>query len=169
MSKSSRQTRGAAKPSLKELLKVERLLADLSACFANVSGDQVELEIEFALNQLIQFLDFDRGSFGEFAANGWVTVICSVVREGVDPYPLGSRATFASWYLGQLRAEKIVRVRSIDDLPPRRRPEKSNTFAGPVSAPVWESRFGSAAKLSAFSTFPRFATRGDGRTTSSRD
>jgi PAS domain S-box-containing protein len=118
MSKPKRQPRGAAGASLKELLKFERLLADLSVRFANVSGAEVELEIEIALKHLLKFLDFDRGSFGEFAANGWVTLICSVAREGVDPYPLGSRATFASWYLGQLRAEKIVRVRSIDDLPP---------------------------------------------------
>ena len=118
MSKPKRQSRGAAETSLEELLKFERLLADLSVRFANVSGDQVELEIEVGLKQLLRFLGFDRGSFGEFAANGWVTVICSVAREGVDPYPLGSRETFASWYLGQLRAEKTVRVRSIDDLPP---------------------------------------------------
>jgi hypothetical protein len=108
MSKPKRQPRGAAGASLKELLKFERLLADLSVRFANVSGDQVELEIEIALKHLLQFLDFDRGSFGEFAANGWVTVICSVARKGVDRYPLGSRATFASWYLGQLSAEKTV-------------------------------------------------------------
>ena len=118
MSKPKRQPRGAAGASLKELLKFERLLADLSVRFANVSGAEVELEIEIALKHLLKFLDFDRGSFGEFAANGWVTVTCSVAREGVDPYPLGTRATFASWYLGQLRAEKTVRVRSIDDLPP---------------------------------------------------
>jgi len=118
MSKPKRQPRGAAGASLKELLKFERLLADLSVRFANVSGAEVELEIEIALKHLLKFLDFDRGSFGEFAANGRVTVTCSVAREGVDPYPLGTRATFASWYLGQLRAEKTVRVRSIDDLPP---------------------------------------------------
>ena len=87
MSKSKRQPRGAAETSLEELLKFERLLADLSVRFANVSGDEVELEIEIALKHLLKFLDFDRGSFGEFAANGWVTVICSVAREGVDRYP----------------------------------------------------------------------------------
>jgi PAS domain S-box-containing protein len=31
--------------------------------------------------------------------------------------PLGPAAAFGSWYLGQLRTDKIVRVRSIDDLP----------------------------------------------------
>ena len=73
MSKPKRQPRGAAGASLKELLKFERLLADLSVRFANVSGAEVELEIEIALKHLLKFLDFDRGSFGEFAANGWVT------------------------------------------------------------------------------------------------
>ena len=39
----------AAEASLEELLKFERLLADLSARFANVSSDQVERGIESAL------------------------------------------------------------------------------------------------------------------------
>ena len=36
----------------------------------------------------------------------------------MEPYPLGPAAAFASWYLDQLRVDKTVRVRSIDDLPP---------------------------------------------------
>ena len=50
---------------LEEFLTFERLLADLSARFANASGDQVETEIESALRQLLEFLDFDRGAIGK--------------------------------------------------------------------------------------------------------
>jgi C4-dicarboxylate-specific signal transduction histidine kinase len=111
-------TGDAPEASLEELLAFERLLAWLSSRFANVSGDKLETEIESALRQLLQFLDFDRGTFGEFTADGWATILCSVAKDRVEPYPPGPAPAFLSWYLGQLRAGKILRVRSLDALPP---------------------------------------------------
>jgi len=73
--------------SLEEHLTFERLLADLSARFANVLGDQLEEEIESALKQLLTFLDFDRSNFGEFTADGWASILCSMAAEGVERYP----------------------------------------------------------------------------------
>ncbi len=111
-------TGSAAEASLEELLTFERLLADLSANFANVSSDQLEAEIESALRQLQEFLGFDRGNFLEFTADGWATILCSVASDGVERHPHGPAPAFLSWYLGQVRADKIMRVRSLDDLPP---------------------------------------------------
>jgi PAS domain S-box-containing protein len=108
----------AAEVSLEEHLTFERLLADLSARLANVSGDQLETEIESGLKQLLEFLGFDRSNFGEFTADGWATILCSVAADGVVRYPTGPLPTFAGWYLSRLRAERIVRARSIADLPP---------------------------------------------------
>ena len=108
----------AAEVSLEEHLTFERLLADLSARLANVSADQLETEIESGLMELLEFLGFDRSNFGEFTADGWATILCSVAAGGVERYPPGPVPTFAGWYLSRLRSEKIVRVRSIDDLPP---------------------------------------------------
>ena len=108
----------AADASLAELLTFERLLADLSARFANASGDQVETEIESALRQLLEFLDFDRGAIGRFTTDGRYSIFCSAGTERAEPFPRGPVPSFLSWYFGQLRADKIVRVRSIDDLPP---------------------------------------------------
>jgi PAS domain S-box-containing protein len=105
----------AADASLAELLRFERLTADLSVGFANVSGDQVETEIENALRQLLEFLDFDRGSFVEFNADGRYVILCSV---GKEPFPPGPAPAFLSWYFGQLREDKILRLRSINDFPP---------------------------------------------------
>ncbi len=116
--KSVATTGRAAEVSLEEHLTFERLLADLSARLANVSGDQLEMEIESGLKQLLEFLDFDRSNFGEFTADGWATILCSVAAEGVERYPPGPVPTFAGWYLNRLRTERIVRVRSIADLPP---------------------------------------------------
>ncbi len=106
-----------AEVSLEEHLTFERLLADLSGRLANVSGDQLETGIESGLKQLLEFLGFDRSNFGEFTADGWATILCSVAAEGVERYPPGPMPTFAGWYLSRLRAERIVRVRSIADLP----------------------------------------------------
>jgi len=108
----------AAETSLEELLMFERLLGDLSARFANVSGDQVETEIESALKQLLKFLGFDRSNFVEFTADGWATILCSSAADGVERYPLGPAPSYLGWYLGQIRAGKLMRVHSIDDLPP---------------------------------------------------
>ncbi len=108
----------ATEASLEELVTFERLLADLSARFANTSGDQLETEIESALKRLLEFLGFDRSNFGEFTADGQVTILCSVAKDGVERYPPGPAPAFLSWYNGQLRAGKIIHVRSLDDLPP---------------------------------------------------
>ena len=110
-------TSRASETLLEELLTFERLLADLSARFANASGDQVETEIESALKQLLEFLDFDRGAIGKFTTDGWYSLLCSVGTERAEPFPRGPVPSYLSWYFGQLRADKIVSVRSIDDLP----------------------------------------------------
>src|SRR5271166_2069214 len=64
------KTSHASDASLEELLAFERLLSELSARFANVSGEQVVAEIESALKQLLAFLGFDRSTFAEFADEG---------------------------------------------------------------------------------------------------
>jgi PAS domain S-box-containing protein len=111
-------TGGAAEASLEEFLTFERLLVDLSARFADISIVQVETEIDSALNQLQEFLDFDRSNLFEFTADGWATIIASAARAGVERHPLGPAPAFLSWYLGQVRAGKVMRVQSIEDLPP---------------------------------------------------
>ena len=107
----------AGDASLEELLTFERLLADLSARFANVSSDLLETEIESALKQLLDFLGFDRSNFGEFTADTRANILCSVARDGVERYPPGPAPAFLSWYNSQLHAGNITRVRSLHDLP----------------------------------------------------
>ena len=48
--------------SAEELLAFERMLADLSARFANVPADKVELEFRVVQAILLKFLGFDRCS-----------------------------------------------------------------------------------------------------------
>ncbi len=102
-----------------ERLAFERLLGDLSALFADLPADRVIDEIAGALARLIDFLGYDRCTFGEFADDaGRFDVLCSVARDGIDPTPLGP-APSLPWYFRELQAGRLIVAGAIpDDLPP---------------------------------------------------
>jgi formate hydrogenlyase transcriptional activator len=105
--------------SVEELLTFERMLADLSARFANVPIEKVEFEIQVAQTILRQFLGFDRATFGEFQEDGSLVVLSSTAVEGFEPTPLGQLPGQLTWFLGQLRAgEIVVTPNAAVDLPP---------------------------------------------------
>jgi GAF domain len=158
---------GAAEASLEEFLTFERLLADLSARFANVSIVEVETEIDSALNQLQEFLGFDRSNFFEFTADGWATILGSAARAGVEPHRLGRAPAFLSWYLGQLQAGKVMRVQSIEDLPPEAVEQIAyHRRVGIRSSLGLPLRVG--GRIVGVIPLPRSARRGNGQMTSSR-
>jgi formate hydrogenlyase transcriptional activator len=95
-------------PSTEELLAFERMLADLSARFANVPIDRVESEIQIAQTILRQFLGFDRATFGEFQEDGSLVVLSSTAVEGFGPTPLGPLPGELTWFQGRLLAGEIV-------------------------------------------------------------
>ncbi len=117
----SPKTRDAtpSEASAEELLAFERLLADLSARFANIPAEQVESEIQAAQTLLRQFLGFDRSTFGEFQEDGSLVVLSSTAVEGVEPTPQGALPSQLSWFLAKLRAGEIFVIQNPpDDLPP---------------------------------------------------
>jgi len=105
--------------SAEELLAFERMLADLSARFANVPAEQVESEIQVTQTILRQFLGFDRCTFAEFQEDGSLVVLSSTAVEGVGPTPTGPLPSDLSWFVAKLRAGEIFAVQNpADDLPP---------------------------------------------------
>jgi formate hydrogenlyase transcriptional activator len=105
--------------STEELLAFERMLADLSARFANIPTEQVEFEIQLAQTILREFLGFDRSTFGEFQEDGSLVVLSSTAVEGVEPTPKGPLPSQLSWFLAKLRAGEVFVVHSPNhDLPP---------------------------------------------------
>src|SRR5258705_12453582 len=105
--------------SAQELLAFERMLADLSARFANVPAEQVESEIQVTQTILRQFLGFDRCTFAEFQEDGSLVVLSSTAVEGVEPTPPGPLPSQLSWFVANLRAGEIFAVQNpADDLPP---------------------------------------------------
>jgi GAF domain-containing protein len=102
-----------------ELLAFERMLADLSARFANVPAEKVQFEIQVAQALLRQFLGFDRSTCAEFQDDGSLVVLSSTAVDGVDPTPLGPLPSQLSWFVAKLRAGEIFAVQNpAEDLPP---------------------------------------------------
>jgi transcriptional regulator with GAF, ATPase, and Fis domain len=109
----------SSETSTDELLAFERMLADLSARFANISGEQVETEIRIAQVMLQQFLGFDRSCFSEFQEDGSLVVVSSTAIDGVEPTPVGQLPEQLSWFFGKLRVGQIFVIsNSGSDLPP---------------------------------------------------
>jgi formate hydrogenlyase transcriptional activator len=105
--------------SAEDLLAFERMLADLSARFANVSAEKVEFEIQLAQTILRQFLGFDRCTFGEFDEEGSLVVLSSTAVDGFEPTPVGQLPPQLEWFIGKLLAgEIVVTPNAAIDLPP---------------------------------------------------
>ena len=110
---------GPDSASVEELLAFERMLADLSARFANIPAERVECEIQIAQTIVRQFLGFDRSTFAEFQDDGSLVVLSSTAAEGVEPTPPGPVPAQLSWFLAKLRAGEIFAIQNpTDDLPP---------------------------------------------------
>jgi formate hydrogenlyase transcriptional activator len=104
--------------SIEELLAFERMLADLSAKFTNISAETVELEIQLAQGILRQFLGFDRCSFGEFNQDGSMNVISSSAHDDIGAVPLGPFVPHLPWYFSKLLAgEKVSFQNDCQELP----------------------------------------------------
>jgi len=117
--KDERSLRQAGGEALDERLAFERLLADLSARLASVSGERIAAEIEAALVRLVASLGYDRCTFTEFAADGTLHVLCSAAADGIEALPRGPLGRPASWLGDEIRAGRIVALPNMPDgLPP---------------------------------------------------
>jgi formate hydrogenlyase transcriptional activator len=105
--------------SVEDFLTFERILADLSARFANVEAEQVETEIQKAQMMLQQFLGFDRSCLSEFQEDGSLVVLSSTAADGVDATPLGQLPAQLKWFFSKLRTGKLLIISNGGvDLPP---------------------------------------------------
>jgi formate hydrogenlyase transcriptional activator len=105
--------------SVEDLLAFERMLADLSARFANITAEQAEFEIQVAQTILRKFLGFDRSTFGEFQEDGSLIVLSSTAVDGFEPTPVGQLPPQLKWFIGKLlEGETIVTPNAAVDLPP---------------------------------------------------
>jgi signal transduction histidine kinase len=113
-------------PSVQEHLSFEKLLGDLSAEFVNLSGDQVDAQIETALRTLVEFLDVDRGGLAEvLIEQGQLVITHSYNRPSA---PQQSRTVLTHelpWYAGMIYRGEVLRLRRLpDELPPEASAER---------------------------------------------
>jgi len=96
-----------------------RFLADLSARFSGISVQQMDAEIERALEQLVGFLQTDRSSLIEPLPDGAIAITHSWARPGIAPSAPGTQvATAFPWYHERLtRGESLRFERLPDELP----------------------------------------------------
>ncbi len=104
--------------SLKERLKFERLIADLSARFSGLAEDQIDGEIEVWLRRLVEMLGVDRSSFSEVLPKGGISVTHTYATPGGEAYPKCVAQTELPWLTRQFADGHIVVLcRVPDDLP----------------------------------------------------
>jgi hypothetical protein len=73
--------------SIRQRLRVETLLADLSAAFVKIPADQIDSQIEFALKQVVEALGIERSGFGTLSADGALSITHSYEVPGFPPSP----------------------------------------------------------------------------------
>jgi len=127
--------------SIQEFLAFERMLADLSARFANIPSENVESEMRLVQVILLQFLGFDRCTFAEFQDDGPLVVLSSTAVDGVESTPLGPLPARLGWFMAGLRAGRILVIQDpAADLPPEAVDEavyfQSNGLHSHVSIPL---------------------------------
>jgi formate hydrogenlyase transcriptional activator len=108
----------AKSAALEEQREFERLVADLSVQFINLSADRVLDAIRDALRRIGESLDLDRCIFFRIQPDGMLTDPIAWAREGF-PLPPSSvpAATSFPWALGTVRAGQVVAFSSVDEVP----------------------------------------------------
>ena len=97
-------------PSLLKLAKMVH--------FINLPAEQVDQEIEAELRRLVEFLDLDRSTLFQLAADGSTMVLThSWAKPGFAPFPSVNTREQLPWALKQVLEGKTIVYSSVDDLP----------------------------------------------------
>ena len=114
--------------AVRERLRFETFLSDLSSDFINVPIERVDAQIQDGLKRFVQFLKVDRVILASAVApDRTATILGSYAVPGVTAMqPMQPFHGLASmrWYTGELVEGRVVRLRSLDDLPASARAER---------------------------------------------
>ncbi len=123
---------------LEDRLRFEALLADLSACFANLPSDRVDQAIENALRCLVEALRADRATLGRLSEDGQDLVVTHAFAvPGVETFPLVPSLATAAPFLFRtlLSGQPFVMVR-LADLPTEAEKERQLFASRQISSGV---------------------------------
>lgn len=104
---------------LAERLRFEQTVAGLSARFINLPADRVDSEITSGLEILVEALDTDRASLGQFdPSTGDLVTTHTWARPGIPPFAERLVKGVLPWLEARITAGEITALGSPDDLPP---------------------------------------------------
>ena len=124
---------------MREQLKFETLLADISACFVNLSAEQIDGEIEDAQRQVCKCLVLDLSALWQWSAESprffTLTHLHSPLDGPTRPERIDAQESFPWVVQKMLRGETLVL--STEDMPPEAgRDQESRRFYGVKSSVV---------------------------------
>jgi signal transduction histidine kinase len=105
----------------------EQQLADLSATFIALAADEVDQQIDWGLQLLVEGMGLDRSCLAEQSSDGQrFEVTHTQTRSGIPPMPSGNLAELLPWYTGMLNRGEVLRFERLpDDLPPEAAAERT--------------------------------------------
>jgi len=115
------QSEADLRKEFEERLRVETLLADLSTRFVSLPADQVDREIENAQRRVCELLGMDLAALWQWSDEGprnfTITHLYRPLGGPTPPERIVAQEMFP-WCLQQLLAGTIIRIASVDSLPP---------------------------------------------------
>ncbi len=104
----------------------EQQLAELSATFVSLTPEQVEHQIDWGLQLLLEALDLDRSTIAELSADGLrMEVTHSQSTAHAPPLAMGDLAPILPWFTAMIRKGEMLRFdRLPQDLPPEATAER---------------------------------------------
>ncbi len=140
---------------LKDRLRFEGLISDLSAGFINILPEEIENQINMCLEQITEFFNADRCTLGLLSEDGTqLERAFEYHLEGVEPGPVSISKDQLPWYISQLVEGKLVVINGLEDLPAEAEAERrlclAKSMKSFVSIPMVSGRrtLGSCALVS---------------------
>jgi PAS domain S-box-containing protein len=126
--------------ALKHRLEIEEIITAISSSFLRVTGDELDAEINLALQKVGQFARADRCFVDLYADDlSQVTKSYEWWIEGLEPlsnrFPDISLDVFP-WSLARLKKHEILQFTSLDDLPPEAEGDKAFWLASGMKSQV---------------------------------
>jgi C4-dicarboxylate-specific signal transduction histidine kinase len=110
-----------------ELVRFERLLADLSARFISLAPAHIDTAIDDALRGIVEALDIDRCTLSIFRPEeGWFRNVHSWTRSGLALAKLGALLQRFPWAVAELNQRQVIVFSSTDELPPEAAVDKAS-------------------------------------------
>ena len=121
--------RADAEENLKERLKFEGLLAEISARFVNLPGERIDSDIVDAQRRICELLDLDRSALFQIreGAPGVMVLRCLYQSKGTPAVSEGVNVSdLFPWAVQKVLSREMVTVGKMSDLPPEAARDREN-------------------------------------------